>query len=175
MGDFGEQVGHALRRARRARGLTLRAVSELSDGQYKPTSIAGYERGERSISLERFSDLCRVYDVDPSALLTEILEAADGTPDRGLDLERLEALGSAEAALVAGFVREIGTLRHGRPSEAIVLRAGDVEVLATAAGRHPEDLAEILGRPRRTERDTDPDRDAAGDSSASTASQIPRR
>ncbi|HEU4354726.1 MAG TPA: helix-turn-helix transcriptional regulator [Actinomycetota bacterium] len=168
MGIFGEQVGLALRRARRGRGLTLRAVSELSGGRYKPTSIAGYERGERAISLERFSDLCRLYDVDPSALLAEILEAVDGTPDRGVDVERLEALGSAEAALVAGFVREIRTLRHGRPSDEIVLRAGDVEVLATAAGRHPEELAEILGRPRRTERDTDPNRDAALDRNAPT-------
>ncbi|HSD48626.1 MAG TPA: helix-turn-helix domain-containing protein [Actinomycetota bacterium] len=156
MGIFGEQVGVALRRARRARGLTLRAVSNLSDGRYKPTSIAGYERGERSISLERFCDLCRLYDVDPSALLTEILEAVGGAPEPGLDVDRLEALGSAEAALVAGFVREIRTLRHGRASDAIVLRAGDVEVLATAAGKRPEDLIEILGRPRRTQDDTDP-------------------
>ncbi len=148
MGGFATEVGIALRRARRARGLTLRAVSTLSDGRYKPTSIAGYERGERSISLERFCDLCRLYDVDPSTLLTETLETAGSAPEPGLELERLEALGSSEAALVAGFVREIRTLRRGRPSDAIVLRAGDVEVLATAAGKRPEDLIEILGLTR---------------------------
>lgn len=163
MGGFATEVGTALRRARRARGLTLRAVSTLSDGRYKPTSIAGYERGERSISLERFCDLCRLYDADPSTLLTEILEIAGGAPEPGLDLERLEALGSSEAALVAGFVREIRTLRRGRPSDAIVLRAGDVEVLATAAGKRPEDLIEILGLTRASGEPTAPapeDRDA---------------
>ena len=163
MGGFATEVGIALRRARRARGLTLRAVSTLSDGRYKPTSIAGYERGERSISLERFCDLCRLYDVDPSTLLTEILETAGSAPEPGLDLERLEALGSSEAALVAGFVREIRTLRRGRPSDAIVLRAGDVEVLATAAGKRPEDLIEILGLTRAPGEPTAPapeDRDA---------------
>lgn len=163
MGGFATEVGIALRRARRARGLTLRAVSTLSDGRYKPTSIAGYERGERSISLERFCDLCRLYGADPSTLLTEILETAGGAPEPGLDLERLEALGSSEAALVAGFVREIRTLRRGRPSDAIVLRAGDVEVLATAAGKRPEDLIEILGLTRASGDPTAPaseDRDA---------------
>lgn len=163
MGGFATEVGIALRRARRARGLTLRAVSTLSDGRYKPTSIAGYERGERTISLERFSDLCRLYDVDPSTLLTEILETAGSAPEPGLDLERLEALGSSEAALVAGFVREIRTLRRGRPSDAIVLRAGDVEVLATAAGKRPEDLIEILGLTRASGEPiapADEDRDA---------------
>lgn len=163
MGGFTTEVGIALRRARRARGLTLRAVSTLSDGRYKPTSIAGYERGERSISLERFCDLCRVYEVDPSSLLTEILEAVGVTPEPGIEVERLEALGSSEATLVAGFVREIRSLRRGRPSDAIVLRAGDVEVLATAAGKRPEDLIEILGRTRRAEEAAGPrpdDRDA---------------
>jgi transcriptional regulator with XRE-family HTH domain len=151
LGGFATQVGVALRRARRARGLTLRAVSALSDGRYKPTSIAGYERGERSISLERFCDLCRLYEVEPATLISEILEALGRAAEPGIDVERLEALGSSEAALVAGFVREIRTLRRGRPSDAIVLRAGDVEVLATAAGKRPEDLIEILGRSRGAE------------------------
>lgn len=157
MGGFTAAVGIALRRARRARGLTLRAVSRLSDGRYKPTSIAGYERGERAISLERFCGLCRLYDVDPTILLGEALEGAGGVPEPEpeLELERLEALGSAEAALVAGFVREIRSLRRGGPSDEIVLRAGDVEVLATAAGRRPEDLIDILARTRRSDDDAE--------------------
>ena len=48
---MGEEVGHALRRARLARGLTLRQVGERSLGTFKPTAVAGYERAERTISL----------------------------------------------------------------------------------------------------------------------------
>jgi transcriptional regulator with XRE-family HTH domain len=168
LGGFGSEIGIALRRARRARGLTLRAVSRLSDDRYKPTSIAGYERGERAITLERFCDLCRLYGVDPTALLAEILEEVGEAPGPELDVERLESLGSAEAALVAGFVREIRSLRRGRPSDAIVLRAGDVEVLATAAGKRPEDLIGILGRSPGERRAGDPagDRDVTDDPSA---------
>jgi transcriptional regulator with XRE-family HTH domain len=156
MGVFEERVGVALRRARRARALTLRAVAKLSDDRFRPTSIAGYERGERSISLERFCELCRLYDVDPATLLTEILETAVAPPEVGLDVERPEALDPPEAALVAGFVREVRTLRHGRSSDAIVLRAGDVEVLATAAGKLPEELVGLLSRHRRSAEDGDP-------------------
>ena len=59
-GSFGEEVGRALRRARLAQGLTLKAVGERSGGAFKPTAVAGYERAERAIGLERFCALCRV-------------------------------------------------------------------------------------------------------------------
>lgn len=139
MEGIGVEIGNRLRRARRARGFTLRDVSRLSKDKYKPTSVAGYERGERTISLERFCDLCQLYDVPPPAFLAEILRSAKATPEPDIDVEVLESLGSAEAALVSGFVREIQALHRGQPSETIVLRAGDVEVLATAAGKKPEE------------------------------------
>src|SRR5512141_3377511 len=62
---IGLAVGMALRRARQARGLTLRDISTLSGGRFKPTSIAGYERAERAISLDRFCDLCALYGAAP--------------------------------------------------------------------------------------------------------------
>jgi hypothetical protein len=43
-----EETGRALRRARRARGLTLRGVGSNSQGQFKPTAVAGYERRRTS-------------------------------------------------------------------------------------------------------------------------------
>lgn len=140
---IGLAVGMALRRARQARGLTLRDISTLSGGRFKPTSIAGYERAERAISLDRFCDLCGLYGVAPPALLAQVLEQIEGV-EPGIDIAFLESIGSAEAALISGFVREIRALRHSASGESIVLRAGDVEVLATAAGRRPEELTSIL-------------------------------
>jgi hypothetical protein len=49
---------------------------------------------------------------------------------------------SAEGSLLSEFVRQIKALRREPPSETIALRAGDIEVLATAAGKKPEELAE---------------------------------
>jgi transcriptional regulator with XRE-family HTH domain len=89
-GSFGVEVGRALRRARLARGLTLKQVGERSLGAFKPTAVAGYERAERTISLERFFALCAFYDVPPTQLLAEVEEALEGPPELTVDLTQLE-------------------------------------------------------------------------------------
>ena len=87
---MGQEIGHALRRARLAAGLTLRQVGEGSLGVFKPTVVAGYERAERTISLERFCALCTFYGVAPTQLLAEIEEALGRSPERLVDLSQLE-------------------------------------------------------------------------------------
>jgi transcriptional regulator with XRE-family HTH domain len=71
-------MGGALRRARIARGLTLREVGVRSGGRLTPTAVAGYERGERSISLVRFCELAYFYGIAPERLLAEALHPGDG-------------------------------------------------------------------------------------------------
>jgi transcriptional regulator with XRE-family HTH domain len=144
LGDFANEVGKALRRARAARGLTLRQVSTLTEGQFKATSVAGYERGERTISVERFCDLCALYPVSPPAILGDIVRVVAGSTEPEIDLTRLEEMETVERTLVAGFVRQIQAQRHGSASETIVLREADLNVLATAAGKTREELAEAL-------------------------------
>ena len=81
MGEgLAEQVGAALRRARKERGLTLRAMSARSGGAFKPTAVAGYERAERSISLQRFCQLAELYGVPPEILLAQIMRAGEQSP-----------------------------------------------------------------------------------------------
>lgn len=76
------EIGATLRRARRARGLSLRAVERLSGGRFKPSSIAGYERGERKITVERFCELARFYGFPPERLLGDVVERMDPLGDR---------------------------------------------------------------------------------------------
>jgi transcriptional regulator with XRE-family HTH domain len=76
--SFAEGAGRVLRQARVARGLTLRDVGLLSERAFSPSAVAGYERGERGITLERFCSLAGFYGVPPDRLLAEILgEAAN--------------------------------------------------------------------------------------------------
>lgn len=86
---IGGDVGRALRRARSGRGLTLRDVGMRSAGKFTPTAVAGYERGERKISLQRFCELATFYGIEPERLLAEALHP----DDRGLlvDLTPFEA------------------------------------------------------------------------------------
>jgi transcriptional regulator with XRE-family HTH domain len=71
---FDRFLGEALREARMRKGWTLGQASELSGGRFRPTSIAGYERGERQVSLRRFAVLAGVYGVRADRLLAHVLE-----------------------------------------------------------------------------------------------------
>jgi transcriptional regulator with XRE-family HTH domain len=145
------EIGAGLRRAREARRLTLRDVAAVSGDRFKATSVASYERGERAISVVRFCELCRFYGVRPDRLLGEIVRSVAGAEEPVIDIAILESLGSEEAALVSGFVQQVRALRGEVEEETIVLRAGDLEVLATAAGSRANELADLLrtkpGRP----------------------------
>jgi transcriptional regulator with XRE-family HTH domain len=145
MSSFARDIGRVLRRVRQSRGFTLRHVAAMSEGRFKPTSIAGYERGERSISLERFCELCRLYAIAPERLLLDITRGEEGRTEPEIDLTILEALGSDESAAVSEFIRQVRSLRGESQGDTIVLRIGDLEALATSSGRRPDELLEILG------------------------------
>ncbi len=139
-----EEIGRALRRVRRSRGLTLQSVAALSEGAFKATSVAGYERGERAITLERFCRLCELYAVSPDRLLADVVRTAGSKGEVLVDLTLLESLGSAEGSLVGGFVRQILSLRKEPARSSIALRAGDLEVLASASQKERDELLEVL-------------------------------
>jgi transcriptional regulator with XRE-family HTH domain len=138
------EIGRALRRLRRSRGLKLRDVSERSEGRFKPTSVAGYERAERSISLERFIEICRLYGAPPERVLSDVMRAVEGRTEPEIDLTALGSISGIEAGLISAFVHQVRSLRGEAVGDRIVLREGDLEVLATAAGKRPEDLARAL-------------------------------
>lgn len=144
MGRFALEIGRALRRARGARDLTLREVSDMTMGRFKSTSVAAYERGERTISLERFIELCDLYGIPAQAMLAEILRPENARSVASIDRELLESTRSTEASLISGFVRQIASLRRELPADAILLRAGDLEVLATASGKEPTELVTVI-------------------------------
>jgi len=154
------EIGRALRRARLARGMTLKDLADVSVDRFRPTSVAGYERGERKISLVRFCELCRLLDVPPERVLGEILRAVEGRWEPEIDLTKLEGIRSPESELITGFIRQVLSQRGEREVETIVLRAGDVEVLASAARRSPDELLDIVNSARRSAPDPDVQLDA---------------
>ncbi len=86
MSDFLRVVGDELRRARQDAGLALRDLNVRSGREFKASAVGGYERGERSISLDRFCRLAAVYDVSPSQLLDRVLEKATAKNDVVIDI-----------------------------------------------------------------------------------------
>jgi transcriptional regulator with XRE-family HTH domain len=138
------QIGTALRRARKARGYTLRQVADLSRGTFKPSALASYERGERAISFERFFQLMALYDISPSRLFAEVTRRVEGRPSVRIDVERVRSLGGVEAGILDGFIRNVFLLRRQPVADTISLRNGDLEVLATAAGRLAREFEDAI-------------------------------
>jgi transcriptional regulator with XRE-family HTH domain len=135
------ETGRALRDARLARGMTLRDVGTRSDGLFKPTAVAGYERAERAISLERFCDLARVYGMAPERLLLQILWRMAGGPEPSIDRTKVEELPVEEADVVGDFLQKVRRLRGDSEDEVMRVRIQDLEVLATVSGHQ---LGEFL-------------------------------
>lgn len=138
------EIGRALRQARRDRGLTLKDVARLSGNRFRPTSVAGYERAERSISVERFCALARLYGVAPDRLLSRAIRESEGKPEIVIDVASAERLSGAEGRLVAGFVEELLSLRGEPASGSIVIRSSDLEILASSSGKRADALLEDI-------------------------------
>lgn len=63
-----------LRRARLKAGLTLRDVQKRSNRRFTVSALGSYERGERSVTLERFCELVSLYEMPPERILARIVD-----------------------------------------------------------------------------------------------------
>ena len=124
--------------------MTLRDVGIRSAGRFKPTAVAGYERGDRSISLARFLGLSRLYEMAPERLLLQILWTMAGRPEPTIDLRQMTDLPADERSSVDTFIRQVQTMRDAGEGETITLRINDLEVLATMNGSRIDEFLEQL-------------------------------
>jgi transcriptional regulator with XRE-family HTH domain len=143
-----EALGEVLRDARRRRGLTLREASAASGDRFRPSAIGGYERGERSISVERFCELALLYGVPADQMLAEVLERLTpiGRAEIVIDLTQLEMLPGEEPRLAAELVERVRQERGGEIGNLVSLRAADLQALAVASRLDPLDLISRLER-----------------------------
>src|SRR5665811_200933 len=66
---YAERVGEKRRRLRQDRNLSLQEVCDRSGGSFVVSTLSAYERGKRSISLERLLELADLYGLSPTTLL----------------------------------------------------------------------------------------------------------
>jgi transcriptional regulator with XRE-family HTH domain len=124
-------LGTALRDARNVQGLSLRKLAVRSDGRFKPSAVGGYERGERSISVDRFVELALAIGVAPQEVLGDALEHL--APRAGELTVRLTELGkipSEVAALVGELAERIKLARGDYFADVVTLRTGDLQVIS---------------------------------------------
>ncbi len=70
--EYAELVGEKLRRMRQERGLSLQEVCARSGGSFVVSTLSAYERGKRSLSLERLSELAAIYGQSPMSVWTSM-------------------------------------------------------------------------------------------------------
>jgi transcriptional regulator with XRE-family HTH domain len=148
MASYAEQVGDRLRDVRVQRGLSLHDVEVGSDGEFKASVLGAYERGERSISVNRLQRLAAFYEVWVDGLLPRIGRAAGSAagamalPDEGLciDLQTLGISEEPEARTLESFVALLQVQRGDYAGKVLTIRREDIRVLAAVLDHSPEEL-----------------------------------
>ena len=146
METFAQVVGKILRKARLDRGLTLDDVWLGSAGRFKPSSVGGYERGERSISLDRFCLLASFYATPADRMLAAVLEEVnpEGREQLVIDLNELSQLQSSESEWVSEYIHDVLAERGDLGTDVVTLRSGDVEALGLLGGLNPPAVLDKL-------------------------------
>ena len=112
---YARHVGERLRNIRRQQGLSLQAVEEQSEREFKASVLGAYERGERIISVLRLQRLARLYGVPVDQLLPKMSPEPDfGSDSRApsgpegspitIDLSRLERLDAPEREVLRRYI-----------------------------------------------------------------------
>jgi transcriptional regulator with XRE-family HTH domain len=154
--DYARLIGESLRAIRRQRGWSLRDAELASGSEFSASALGTYERGERSLSVERLHRLATLYRVPVDRLLPH--EAGDrpaesgqaGPPDEVIiDLTALEQH-DTEPALEAlrRYVAIIQDERQDWNGRQLSMRRGDLRLLARLTGTnldHTRRHLEALG------------------------------
>ena len=141
--SYARAVGDRLRALRRQRGLSLLAVEETSNREFKASVLGAYERGERVISVLRLQKLAEFYRVPVDQVLprpgpvfangSENGSTSDRfVPQRPLllDLVKMNATESIEGQVIRRYVNAIQHQRTGFHGTVIAIRADDLRVIS---------------------------------------------
>ena len=117
--EYAKTLGARLRAIRTQQGLSLHGVEEKSRGRWKAVVVGSYERGDRSVTVQKLAELAEFYGVRYCELLPgDAAPAPIATaPKLVIDLERMNQLPKEKGA------RSRGTSRQSRPS-AVTTMAG---------------------------------------------------
>jgi transcriptional regulator with XRE-family HTH domain len=124
--DFDRALGERLRAARRRRGWSLHEVERTSGNEFKSSVLGAYERGERSISVQRLHRLAQIYAMD----VAHLIPSADEVANKETVID-LDAMGTAEPGVSEAIDRFLSTIQLRRRSDGdLTIRQSDLEFLA---------------------------------------------
>ena len=143
-------LGQALREVRRARKWTLADFEKASNGHVKAVVLGSYERGSRSVSVEKLQTIAKIYGVPVSAFFegNSVEISTLDLPNITIDLRKLrniQAIHSEKTlALLNQFCSGIINFRKDWNGEILSLRKNDLQFLAIMSETTFENLLHIL-------------------------------
>ncbi len=143
--SYNTRVGERLRTIRRRHGLSLQDVQERSAGEFKAAVLGAYERGERSLSVQRLHRLAVFYGMPEAGLLPREERPETGSPVNEvlIDLTRIDRLDDATGDVIERYLASIRRERKDFTGDVLTVRAEDLRVLSRLAG-DDEALAQRL-------------------------------
>jgi transcriptional regulator with XRE-family HTH domain len=144
-----ELVGEKLRRLRQDRGLSLQEVCERSGGSFVVSTLSAYERGKRSLSLERLYELAAIYGQSPMSILDveddpEFQRTLSRNGPLRIRLESLEKLTPEERRPLETYLAFLRELRNDPARDMLTIRKDDLSYLSGLYGIRPQALKEYL-------------------------------
>jgi transcriptional regulator with XRE-family HTH domain len=148
---YAELVGEKLRRMRQERGMSLQEVCARSGGSFVVSTLSAYERGKRSLSLERLSELASIYGQSPMSVLDiendpSFQRPAASNPPLRISLESLDKLAPEERRPLETYLSFLRELRNDPAREVLTIRKEDLTYLSALYGVRPQALKDYLER-----------------------------
>jgi transcriptional regulator with XRE-family HTH domain len=140
---YAHLIGERLRAIRRQRGWSLRDAEQASSLEFSASALGTYERGERSLSVERLHRLASLYRVPVDRLLPDEPgwartdePATAAPPDEVIiDLSALETYnGEPTLESLRRYVAVIQDERQDWNGRLLSMRRGDLRVLSRLTG-----------------------------------------
>ena len=144
--EYAKALGARLRAIRTQQGMSLHGVEEKSRGRWKAVVVGSYERGDRSVTVQKLAELADFYGVPVSELLPG--DAAPTplapTPKLVIDLERMGELPKDKSGPLARYVATIQSQRGDYNGKVLSIRQEDLRSLAVIFDKSPADLTDEL-------------------------------
>jgi transcriptional regulator with XRE-family HTH domain len=128
--EFDRLLGERLRAARKRRGWSLHDVEKYSNSEFKSSVLGAYERGERTVSVQRLHRLSQLYAVDVVQLIPISPEVEPSDDDVSIDLAAIDAAEPAVSEAIDRFLSAI-QIRRRSADGSLTVRQSDLELLAS--------------------------------------------
>lgn len=149
---YSKLLGERLRNVRVQKGMSLHDVELASGREFKTSALGAYERGERTIPIQRLQRLARLYRVPLEILIPDV--AGESVPMRirsegspgclTINLGRLDQVDGPEKVVLERFVRSVIAERGDLNGRVISIRAGDFKAIASVLDLSVDALSKRL-------------------------------